>query len=131
MLDAVGPLALLAREGAPSSEVPAGGRWDDFKSLAFPGGNTGPIFLATMQRGAGGVHEGNDTGVWAVDSEGGLRLLFRGGGTVAGGIVKTIAVLNAAPGSPGVTRSFNNNAQVAWRATFTDNGSAIVVTQVP
>ena len=128
---AAGPLALLAREGAPPPEVPAGARWDDFKSLAFPGGNTGPIFLATMQRGAGGVHEGNDTGVWAVDSEGGLRLLFRGGGTVAGGIVKTIAVLNAAPGSPGVTRSFNHNAQVAWRATFTDHGSAIVVTQVP
>ena len=111
--------------------MPAGAKWDDFKSLAFPGGTTGPIFLATMQRGAGGVHERNDAGVWAVDSEGALRLLFREGGTVAGGIVKTIAVLNAVPGSPGVTRSFNNRAQVAWRATFTDGGSAVVVTQVP
>ena len=131
------PLTLLARESAQPPEVPAGAKWDDFKSLAFPGASSeadflrGPIFLATMQRGVGGVHERNDTGVWAVDSESTLRLLFREGGTVAGGIVKTIAVLDAVPGSPGVTRSFNNNAQVVWRATFTDGGSAIVVTQVP
>ncbi len=132
-----GPLTLLAREGAQPPEVPAGAKWDDFKSLAFPGGSgeadslRGPIFLATMQRGAGGMHQRNDEGVWAVDSEGALRLLFREGGTVAGGIAKTIAVLHAVPGSPGVTRAFNNEAQVAWRATFTDGTSAIVVTQVP
>ena len=60
-----------------------------------------------------------------------LRLLFREGDAVGGGTVKTFTVLNAAPGSTGVTRAFNNAALLVWRAALTDGTSAIVVTSVP
>jgi hypothetical protein len=124
-------LTLLAREGASPPGMPAEARWKTFPSLALPGGETGPIFLATMERGTGGVDASNDKGVWAVDSLGTLRLLFREGDTISGKVLKSFTLLNAVNGSPGVTRSFNNHGQVVWRASFTDGSSAIVVTQVP
>lgn len=33
--------------------------------------------------------------------------------------------------STGVTRSFNDTAQVVWLATFTDKSTAIITTEVP
>jgi len=125
------PLTLLAREGARPEGMPTGTKWESFPSLALPGGETGPIFVATLEHGTGGVDASNDKGVWAVDSQGVLRLLFRKGDTIEGRELKGFTVLNAVSGSPGVTRSFNNHGQLVWRATFADGSNAIVVTQVP
>jgi hypothetical protein len=125
------PLTLLAREGGSPPDLPIKARWQTFLSLALPGGGTGPIFVATLERGAGGVAASNDVGVWAINSLGTLRLLFREGDTIENKVLKNFTVLTAVAGSPGVTRSFNNHGQLVWRANFTDGTSALMVSQVP
>ena len=73
----------------------------------------------------------NDAGLWAVDSTGALRLLAREGDVIGAKTLKSMTVLTAVSGSPGVTRSFNNAGQVIYRATFTDGSQSVVVVQVP
>ncbi|MEQ1862707.1 MAG: choice-of-anchor Q domain-containing protein [Chthoniobacteraceae bacterium] len=116
------PLALLAQGGAPATEVP-GAKWKAFTSLAIAAGR-GPIFAATLSTRA--------SGVWASDFTGTMRLLFRTGSPVAvgGKTVKSFKLLSATVGSTGVTRSFNDTAQVVWLATFADKTTAIVRTDV-
>jgi hypothetical protein len=58
-------------------------------------------------------------------------VLFRTGDLLNGKPLKSYKLLNATVGNLGVTRSFNNAAQVVWLATFTDKTSAIIVTEVP
>jgi hypothetical protein len=123
-----GVLKLLAREADPA---PGGGNWMSFTSLALPGGTTGPLVLATLLK-TGGIDTAHDAGVWGVDGVGDLRLLLREGVTTVGPkTVKIFTTLKAAAGSSGTTRAFNSSGQLAWRATFTDATTAIVVTQVP
>ena len=125
---ASGALTLLAREGTAAV---GGGTWKGFASLALPGGATGPIFVGSLVQGAGGIDATKDMGVWAVDSTGALRLLFREGDTIDGGVVKSFVLLKAVAGSPGASRAFNSAAEISWRATFTDGSSALMVTTVP
>ncbi len=122
------PLALLAQGGADATEL-AGSKWTAFTSLAIAGGGRGPIFAATTTPGKGAA------GVWATDSTGATRLLFHTGSQI--GVdettktVKSFTLLKASVGSGGVTRSFNNAAEVVLLATFTDKSQAIVTTEVP
>lgn len=124
-----GALRSIAREGDLPPGTPVGTKWKSFVSLALPAGDIGPVFHATMS--GSGVKTSNDAGVWAVDTTGQLRLLFREGITIDGQMVKTFAVLNAVRGSSGVTRAFNNTSLVVWRADFANHTSAIVVSSVP
>ena len=117
------PLALLAQGGADAAEAP-GAKWKAFKSLAIAAGR-GPIFTATLTPGRGAA------GAWACDFTGALRLLFRTGDVIGGRTVKSFTLLKASVGSKGVTRSFNDNAQVVWLAGFTDGTTAIMTTEVP
>jgi REJ domain/FG-GAP-like repeat/FG-GAP repeat len=128
-----GNLRLLARQGEQAAECAEGEKWLTFKSLALPGGATGPLFAAKMKAiGDSAPPLRTDTGVWGVDRAGSLRLLFREGRTSIGGkTVKTFNVLKEVSGSPGVTRAFNSLGQVTWQATFTDGTTGVVVTQVP
>jgi hypothetical protein len=62
------------------------------------------------------------------------RLLFRTGiadEIITGKTLKSFTLLNATVGSLGVTRSFNDSAQVVWLATFFDKSQAIITTEVP
>jgi hypothetical protein len=126
-----GLLRTIARQGAQPPGTSTGTAWQRFVSLALPGGSSGPIFHATLARRPGVVNAANDAGVWAVDSTGALRLLFRKGEMIGEKKLASFNVLNAVRGSAGATRTFNNGAQVAWRATFIDGSTAIVVTTVP
>ncbi len=45
--------------------------------------------------------------------------------------MSSFTLLNAVPGSQGVARSYNEQGQVAWRATWKEGGEAIVLTQIP
>jgi hypothetical protein len=126
-----GDLKLLAREGAHPPGTPDGTRWKAFTSLAIRGGAQGaPIFYAQMAPGKG-VNAGNDFGIWAVNSSGELQLLVREGDPVGDKKLKTITVLSAVSGSPGVTRSLNNGQAVIYRATFTDNSQAVLTATIP
>jgi hypothetical protein len=128
-----GELTLLAQGGAGAvtvADIP-GAQWKSFRSLAIAA-NRGPIFTGTLVSGKGGVTKATSSGVWAVDFKGDLRLLFQAGVTLVDGKkVKSFTLLNANVGSQGSTRSFNDNAQVVWRAILDDKTQAIVRTEVP
>jgi uncharacterized delta-60 repeat protein len=124
-----GELGLIAQGGAEPPGVP-GGQWKTFTSLALLA-NRGAIFTATLAPGKGGVTPATANGVWAADFTGTLHLLFRTGDTIDGKELKSFTLLRAVPGSEGVTRSFNDRAQIVWRATFAGNETAIVTTEVP
>jgi hypothetical protein len=123
-----GPVGLLAQEGKQAVGCASGEYFAQFLSLAHPGGANGPIFVAKLAGRS--VNAGNDLGVWAVDSSGALRLLFREGQQIGTRRLLSFTVLSDVSGSPGVTRAFNGNGEVAWRATFTDKATGVVVTQI-
>jgi len=127
------PLQLLAQGGADAGDL-TGAKWKAFTSLAIAGGGRGPIFIATLTPNKTNVSKATANGVWACDSAGVPRLLFRTGvldAIVAGKTLKSFTLLKATVGSTGVTRSFNNAAEVVWLATFSDKSQAIVTTTVP
>ncbi len=125
-----GELKLIAREGAHPPGTPDGARWKKFISLAIRGGEHGaPLFYA--QVASGGIKASNDFGIWAVNSLGELQVLVREGDVIGGKTLKTITVLSAVAGSPGVTRSFNNAQSVIYRATFTDKSQAVLTVKIP
>jgi uncharacterized repeat protein (TIGR03803 family) len=124
------PLATVTTLEAPPVGTPQGTRWKSFDSLAVPGGGVGPIFTATLRRDAV-VNGTNDEGLWAVDTTGTLRCLVREGDTVGGKSVKSIQVLEATTGTPGVARAFNARTQIVWQATFSDRTNGIIITTVP
>ncbi len=126
-----GSLTPLAQAGTSAVETD-GGIWKSFNSLAIAAGR-GPIFSATLAASKA-APKGTTNGVWAEDFQHNLRLLFRTGlpgAITTGKTLKSFTLLNATVGSTGVTRSFNDNAQVTWLATFTDKSQAIVTTEVP
>lgn len=126
-------LKLVARQGSQAAECASGEKWLAFKSVALPGGATGPLFIAKMRSLRDGAPRGKvDTGAWGVDRAGSLRLLVREGTTSIGGkTVRSFNLLKEVDGSPGVTRAFNSHGQVVWQATFDDRTTGIVLTRVP
>jgi len=128
-------LQLLAWEGWQPPGAPIGAQWMSFISLAYPGGDAGPIFTAKLKHGipAGSnrISARNDIGLYARDGFGALRELLREGQLALGKTVKTFSVLKAISGSAGVSRSFNANYQVVVLASFTDGTSAIVKIEIP
>ncbi len=126
-----GALTLLAGEGAQAAECPTGAVWSSFTSLALPGGTTGPLFVARLLPGKGGVKAMSDYGLWAVDNAGALRLLVREGATLDGRTVKIFTVLKATSGSAGVARAYTNNGDVVLLVNFTDATQSIVEIAVP
>lgn len=127
-------LTLLARGGGGAggvpNDLPTGAQWNTFTSLAIAA-NRGPLFIATLVVGKGGVTASNSTGVWAMDFTGKLLTLFRTGDTIGTKKLKSFTLLTPTVGNTGVTRSFNGSGQVVWLATFTDKSTAIVTTEVP
>lgn len=127
-------LKLLAQGGAITVGDIANAQWKSFTSLAIAGGGRGPIFAATLVPKKGDVTAATASGVWATDFTDTTRLLFRTGvpnAIITGKTLKSFTLLKATVGNAGVTRSFNDAAQVVWLATFTDKTTAIITTEVP
>lgn len=126
--------SIVARLGDTPPGVPLGARWKSFLSLAIPG-NKGPIFLATMSSGAGGVTRANDLGLWAVDNSGALRLVVRESDTIrVNGLLKTVrtfTALGVVAGSPDQTRANSSNGYVAYQAVFTDGTRSVIRKLLP
>ncbi len=130
-------LSLVAREGAQPAEAPVGAQWKAFTSLALPEGN-GPIFVATMHSkigtvspGPGGITAANDTGLWATDSFGALRLLLQEGDAIGTSTVQSFVALSSVLGSPAQTLSFNNNGSILVRATDATGVGHLLLITVP
>ena len=81
-----GELKLLARTNAFAPGIhgePTEARWDRLVSHALPAGPEGGPVLVARVRGKG-VTLRNNTGVWAMDSNGVLRQLLRTGDLASG-----------------------------------------------
>ncbi len=125
------PQVLIAREGSVAPET-GGAVFGAFKSVVTPGGGQGPILVAKLAIGPGGVTAANDLGLWAMDAQGNLRLLLREGVTNIGlKTVKSFATLATSAGNPGITRNFNGAGEVLAAVTFTDTTSAVVLITLP
>lgn len=127
-----GGLTLLARESGTPPEAP-GTKWLSFTSLSVLEGR-GPMFTAKLLQVAPTVTAANDTGFWATDSTGALRLLLRTGDRIGEKKVLSFAVLGAVAGSPGQRRAWTTGdptPRVIYRVSFTDGSSAIATTLVP
>ena len=131
-----GCMTLVAREGDEPPGAP-GAKWKAFTSMALPGGATGPVFTASLQRGPGklagpgGITSIDDVGLYAVDSAGQVREILRENQSLLGKTVKTFSALKAVAGSAGVGRSYNSAAAVVALVTFTDHSVAMVRVRVP
>ncbi len=124
--DSAAGLHALAREGAQAADAPAGAKWKKFTSLALPEG-FGPLFVATMS----GVGKSSETGLWATDSLGALRLLLREGDALGSSNVRKFSVLTSVLGSPAQTRSFSDTGSVIVRATDAKGAEHLVLITVP
>ena len=127
--DAAGKVRLVARKGGDAPGT-SGAVFAVFKSFALPSG-MGVVFTASLQLKPGLVTAGDDTGVWAVDSQGELRLLIREGQSFAGKKVSTFSLLGSVVGSMGQTRSFNNQRTLVSLVQFTDGSQILLRSQVP
>lgn len=132
-------LTLVIREGEQAAGAAQGVTYarlfediaiNNLGRLAFLGGLSGD-----------GVHNGNDTAIWAEDSDGILELVVREGDSIdalpgPGIDLRTVESLhflaNGSYASPGISR-FNNRGQLAFSATFTDGSSGVFLSgiQVP
>ncbi len=134
-----GAPVLIAREGVQAAGVAAGAKWESFRSIALPDGSSGPVFLADLAVPLSGrpnpakITASNDTGVWAVDSNGALRLIAREGDTFPGTnlTVRALSLLGNVAGSPAQTRSYNSHGELIYRATLSDGSEAIAKARVP
>ena len=127
-----GALTLVAREGVPATDA-GSAKWTSFTSLSVLEGR-GPMFTAKLLSGVAGVTGASDTGLWATDSTGTLRLVLRTGDTIAGKKLQSFFVLGAVANSPGQRRAWTGgdaSARVIYRAFFIGGSSAILSTAVP
>ena len=130
---------LIAREGTQPPGIADGARWEIFRSLVLPDGARGPVFVADVMVPAIGrpnparISAANDTGVWAVDSNGVLRLIVREGDVLPGTTspIRALALLGNITGSPAQTRSYNGNSEIIYRATLADGSEVIAKARVP
>ena len=128
-------LRLLARLGDKVPDENGGETsavWSRFISYALPGGvGAGAILLA--ETSGGDTTAKNRLALWAADSTGRLRRLLRTGAPLVlnSPPLKSMALLNAAPGAYGVTRSFNTTGSLALLATFSDSTQALLRIDIP
>ncbi len=120
---------VVVERGSNASGVP-GATFANFTSMALPEG-IGPVFIASLQIKSNVVTTADDTGVWAVDSEGQLRLLLREGQWVGTKRTRSFSLLQTTPGSLGQTRSFNRHGQIISRLLFSDNTQSLMLSEVP
>lgn len=124
--------AQLARTG---DAAPGGGKWQSFTQLVLPDASTsGPVFTARLAIDkAAQISAKNNVGLWAVDSNGTLRLLLRTGGSVSyAGQSHTVQRFNAlAPtGLIGAANGYDDT-HVAVLVTCTDKSVALINLAVP
>ncbi len=134
-----GTLALVARTGDNAPDVTgtasaSGPVFSVLTQFVLPD-QGGVIILATLKTGTGGVTTTNNTGIWAVGTNGLLTQIIRTGnaltvnGTVK--IISGLAIFNAPAASTGQTRHFNNPGDLTFKATFTDGSTSIVQSMFP
>lgn len=125
-------LTLLAREGSVPPDAP-GTKWLSFSSVSVLDGR-GPMFVGKLVQAPPKVTVANDTGFWATDSTGALRLFLRTSDKIGTKKVTAFALLGAVSGSPGQRRAWvadDTSPRVFYRVSFNDGSTAIMSTVIP
>lgn len=132
----------VAREGSPAPGTGAGTIFGIMDStLAF--NNLGQVAFTSPISG-GGASAANNRGLWAGTPDE-LHLIAREGDVIdldpgPGELLKTISGTNGISFGFGMNNPFNNDSanaafnnegQIAWRATFTDATTAILLSAIP
>jgi hypothetical protein len=120
-------LHLVARKGNQAAGTPSG---VNHVALSAPTANSmGQVAFSGTLAG-GGVDSTNDSGIWAEDRTGIVRLIAREGELleVAPGEFRTIASIDFHNG--GLPIAFNDFGQLAFWAQFTDGSSGIFVSNL-
>ena len=121
-------LALVAREGSAAPTIGSGVTIKAVTRFAHPGGNLGPVFLATLQ--GTGVTIANNTALYAVPAGGGpaLDLARTSDQFDIGGTMRTLRIIRALDidlGSEGTARGYTDST-VFMLGTFTGGVSALL-----
>lgn len=128
-----GSLALTAREGDNAPGCPSGAVFSAFTQIALPD-QGGVVMFAKLRPNPGVVTSANDTGIWAVDTGGTLRLIAREGDLhpVAGKNIVALSFLPTVAMASGQTRSYaQGTGDIVYRASFTDGSSGIFKVTFP
>ena len=129
---------MVAREGQTGVFSPGLGgdeRFSFFNSSTLALNNDGQIaFLGTLSTQTEGVWHGNDTGIWATDENGDLRLLVRENGRfdvdpTEGVDRRRIKEISFHP--PWAGSTFNDDGMLVAELSFHDGSSGIFTVIVP
>jgi uncharacterized repeat protein (TIGR02543 family) len=128
-------LRLVAREGQGSDSIPTYAHWKAFQSLAL-GSARGPLFVADLAPGFGGVTPAAKRGLWGMDSSGRLWPLLRQGDLIAVGDrtaqVNRFTALTPGTGAQGTTRGLSpSGAHIAVQVQLADGTQALVKIEMP
>ena len=133
-------LALIARSGSPAPGVEAGVNFNSFDNgSTIELNNSGQTaFWATLS--GTGINSTNDTGIWAEDTAGVLRLIVREGGVLDVSNnplthdLRTVSAISGLAGNTGNgdgrPSSFNDLGQLAFVARFTDGSEGVFVSSL-
>jgi hypothetical protein len=125
-----GALTLVAQTGTQAPGCPTGSKFQTFNSWGLA--DTGQVvFAATLiPNSNAGISFTNDSGLWAVDSNGNLQLIVQTSDVIDG---KTVQSIGFVPGedllsqqADGQTRGFSQvSGDITYLVTFTDKTTAI------
>lgn len=133
-------LQLVARVGAPASDVEAGVLFQSFFSGTLVLNNRGQTAFYGTLTGPGVIDSTNDAGIWAEDIAGNLRLIAREGNEIdvsddpLNPDLRTISQLIPLAGSTGNgdgrPSAFNDLGQLVFAARFTDGSEGVFVSNL-
>ena len=136
--EGLGGLHLVARGGEQAPDLPMG---VVFLQDSFFGGvgsfsfnSLGQVAMFGLVSGPG-IDDTNDTGIWAEDLNGQLKLIVREGDELEvfpddfRTITQIVSLLGESTGT-GHANSFNDRGQIAFRAKFTDGSEGIFVSNL-
>ena len=136
--EGLGSLHLVARSGEQAPDLPSDVIFlqdDNFDGIGtFSFNSLGQVAFYGFLSGPG-IDDTNDTGIWAEDINGQLKLIIREGDQieVSPGDFRTVSLIRAELGessTSGHANAFNDRGQIAFRATFTDGSEGIFVSNL-
>lgn len=119
-----GVLEMIAREGDHAPGTPGGAVFSRFFDPVFDGQGR-VLFAADLRWNSGGVLQGNDHGLWAMDAGGDLRLILR-----------ERDVFEVTPGDFRTITSFsgglsNSHDEAVFSLNFADGSSGVFTALIP
>jgi len=125
-------LTLIASEGSPAPQTPAGVVFTAFDTAVVSGGGR-EAFTANLLDGNGGVTTANDRGLWMRSTTGQLALVLREGDTIAVSQtdIREVADITLDKSSETGAAGFSGGASINVIVNFTNGSSAILNCTAP